>query len=157
MQKTKQLLYYITAKHPKASITVLMKLCYLIDLIAVKELGNKISEFDYRRYFYGPFDAHIYQLLENMQAEGLIEAEMYFTPDTDYAVYSVGKELEIDNFSDDEIKLIDESLKDFVGYGAKALTEIAYRTKPMTSIGATLGGDEQLNKQLDLASNGSSH
>ena len=32
----------------------------------------------------------------------------------------------------------------------KSLTELAYKTKPMTRLGATLGGNEHLNEQLVL-------
>ena len=32
----------------------------------------------------------------------------------------------------------------------KSLTEIAYKTKPMTRLGATLGGNEHLNERLVL-------
>lgn len=151
MTKTKQLLYYIIANHPKASVTVLMKLCYLIDLISIKELGQSISQFSYKRYFYGPFDSHIYNLLEEMQEAGVITADVQFYPDTDYAVYTTAENtLGTDLISSDEKSLIDNAINELRGYGAKTLTEIAYKTKPMKKLGATLGGDENLNTPLDL-------
>ena len=46
---------------------------------------------------------------------------------------------------------MDEVLDSVNGYGAKALTEIAYKTKPMQALGATLNGGEHLNEKLDMS------
>jgi hypothetical protein len=51
----------------------------------------------------------------------------------------------------EEKDLIDEMMSELKGYGAKTLTDIAYKTKPMIKLGATLGGDENLFKKLDLS------
>lgn len=150
MKKTKQLLYYIISKHPRASVTVLMKLSYLIDLVSLKDTKEKISEFDYKRYFYGPFDSQIYVLLEKMLKDGKISASVQFTLDTDYPVYTISKDMQFDLLTSNEIQLIDKALKELIGYGARTLTEIAYKTKPMKKLGATLGGSEHLNESIKL-------
>ena len=61
MDKTRQLLAYLIEKHPETSITGLMKLAYISDLGSIKKTGNQISNFEYTRYKYGPFDKRIYQ------------------------------------------------------------------------------------------------
>lgn len=60
MNKNQELLYKIIQTHPRASITVLMKIIYIIDLISFKDSGKQISNLEWKRYFYGPFNSHLY-------------------------------------------------------------------------------------------------
>ncbi len=154
MDKNHQLLAYLAKEHPSASITVLMKLSYLVDLISVKKLGNQISSFEYIRYNYGPFTQDIYNAVEELVLDKIL------TPKNDYAGGSVeyitytftNKDgFSFDEISKEEVVLVNEMMTDLKGYGAKTLTEIAYKTKPMVELGATLGGNENLFSKLNLA------
>jgi uncharacterized phage-associated protein len=151
--KTLQILSYIIKKHPDVSITSLMKLSYLVDLVAVKKIKNKISDFQYVRYNYGPFDKKIYNYLESLINDDIVKegANISSTGD-EFATYNVMKKSNIafDKISDDEKEIIDEVLESLDGYGTKALTELTYRTKPMKRIGATLDNKAGLNKPLSL-------
>ena len=71
--KTCQVLSYIIKNYPNVSITSLMKLSYLVDLVAIKKGKNKISDFQYVRYNYGPFDKKIYKYLEALEKECIIK------------------------------------------------------------------------------------
>lgn len=154
MDKNHQIIAYLAKEHPSASITVLMKLSYLIDLISVKKNGNQISSFDYVRYNYGPFAKEIYSIVED-----LILNERVLDPKSDYAgsnefityTYTDNEDFSFEKISENEKTLIDEAMADLKGYGAKTLTEIAYKTKPMLALGATLGGTENLFSKLNLA------
>lgn len=151
--KNLQLLGYLAKKHPGASVTVLIKLCYLADLISLKRFGEKISSFTYVRYFYGPFDKEIYEDLEHLIIEGtLIPKSEYTQGGAETIVYKFNedKALVTSALSNDELAIVDELLDTVSGYGAKALTDVAYNTAPMRAFGATLGGDEHLNETLDL-------
>jgi hypothetical protein len=151
--KTKQFLTYIINGHEPASVTELMKLSYLIDLVSVKRIGLKISDFCYRRYNYGPFDDKIYSYLSELSTEGVLLSRLEYTPRGDeYVVYSIDEKNKtvFDELNDMDTKIADEILEKVRGYGAKTLTEIAYKTKPMERLGATLGGAENLNVELDL-------
>lgn len=152
-EKTKQLLHFIISRHPNASITELMKLAYLIDLVSVKEGNKQISNFEYKRYYYGPFDDKIYQILENSLVNGKIKAETKYSYDgSEYVVYSVmNEDFECDALTDRDREIARRVLEELKGYGAKTLTEIAYKTAPMKKIGATLGGNEGLNTVLNLS------
>jgi hypothetical protein len=150
MEKTKQLLYYIISRYPKASVTALMKLCYLIDLVSIKKTSVQISEFSYIRYFFGPFDQKIYSLLETLHASQTISASLFYTQDTEYAIYSVSKKLPTNLLNKQEKLIINSLVKELIGYGAKGLTHIAYNTKPMLAINAKLGDTTNLNKKLNL-------
>ncbi|MBP8979031.1 SocA family protein [Candidatus Dojkabacteria bacterium] len=152
MDKTKELLYCIIKQHKVATITVLMKLSYIIDLVSKKQTGQKISNFSYKRYFYGPFDSSIYSIVEKMQNQDLISAELIFSEDklSCYAVYKAKKSYTLQCLTQPEKDIINEVLTELKDYSAKTLTEITYKTKPMEVLGATLGGTEHLNEDLNL-------
>ncbi len=153
MDKNHQLLVYLAKEHPSASITVLMKLSYLVDLISVEKLGDQISSFEYIRYNYGPFTQEIYTTVEDLVCNKiLITKNDYTGGNVEYITYTYSEDSDFmfEDISKEEKDLIDEVLSELKGYGAKTLTEIAYKTKPMVKLGATLGGEENLFKKLDL-------
>jgi len=150
--KNQQLLAYIVKNHPKVSVTGLMKLCYLIDLFSVKKGREQVSDFQYVRYYYGPYDKKIGEALEELVKEKIIIPSGDFTPSGDeYVVYNYneGEDYSFDLIEKDK-EQIDAVLENLRGYGAKTLTEVAYKTKPMLKLGATLGGKENIGVRLDL-------
>lgn len=156
MKKTKQLLAYLIQNNPAVSITSLMKLSYLVDLVSVKKTNQKISDFQYRRYKYGPFDNHIYILLKDMIKRKIIHEDSALSEmGEEFIVYRYNAEIDqsFDQITPKEKEIIDEVLGSLRGYGAKALTELTYRTKPMQKIRAKIGNNEGLNKALDLRAN----
>ncbi len=152
-EKTRQFILYILKKRPNTSITGLMKITYLCDLISTKKLKKQISNLEYGRYNYGPFNSKIYRYIEELTQAKILESENdYGATGEEFGVYSVvkGKENKFDKITKDEMNVIDELLDSVRGLSAKILTEIAYKTKPMKKLGATLGGGENLGKVLDL-------
>ncbi|MFA5131904.1 MAG: Panacea domain-containing protein [Candidatus Paceibacterota bacterium] len=152
LTKNLQLLSYLTKKHPHASVTVLIKLCYLVDLVSIKNGSEKISNFTYIRYFYGPFDKSIYTELDQLLESGVLIATPEYKGDSETIIYSFNEEKKLDTSALDknEIAILDEVLDSLDGYGAKALTDVAYSTAPMQALNATLGGDENLGVELNL-------
>jgi len=151
--KTFQVLSYIIKNHPDVSVTSLMKLSYLVDLIAIKKGKNKITDFQYIRYNYGPFDKKIYDYLKELEQKNIVKEGANISSTGDELVtYNINKKnnISFDKISDEEKKIIDEVLESLEGYGTKALTELTYITKPMKKIGATLGNKRGLSKILDL-------
>ena len=154
-EKTRQLILYLLKNHPGSSITNLMKLAYLTDLISVKRNKKQISNFEYKRHYYGPFDKRIYQYVEGLTEAGIVGAKSDFgITGEEFSVFSINpekeKEISFDKLESEEIDILDELLGSVRGYGAKLLTEIAYQTKPMKKLGATIGGTEKLGETLDL-------
>lgn len=150
--KNKQLLAYIVKNHPKVSVTGIMKLCYLIDLFSIKKSKKQISNFQYVRYYYGPYDKKISEELEELVREKIIIPSGDFTPSGDeYVIYNYNDEKDYSfNLIEKDKEQIDAVLENLKGYGAKTLTEVAYKTKPMLKLGATLGGKENIGVELDL-------
>ncbi len=160
MNKTEQMLLYLIRNGQAISVTSLIKLAYLCDLVSIKRTGQKISDFDYIRYYYGPFDKKVYDYLASLLENGSISSVLRYSPSGDeYYVYSCPENFalsESQNLSDpalskDDFVVMDDVLEEFGGYGPKILTEVAYKTAPMKRLGATLGGNEHLNERLDLS------
>jgi len=153
--KNKALIAFLVKYHPAASVTALMKLSYFVDLISVKKLGSKISNFDYIRYNYGPFTKDIYECVEDLVLEGSIVPNSTFSANGEFVTYKIASTIEPeitykDIFTQKQLELVREIATDLQGYGAKALTEMAYKTKPMKAIGAKIGGTEGMFKKLNL-------
>ncbi len=151
--KTKQLLAYLSSKHINASLTVLMKLAYLVDLISYKKNKKQISDFRYIRFYYGPYDSAINEYIEELLKEGIICAQPEYTySGSEYIIYhfNTDKGFSFDALEIPEIELIDGVLEGLKGYGAKTLTDIAYKTAPLVKLKATQGGKEHLGELLDL-------
>ena len=152
-QKTLQVLSYIIKNHPDVSVTSLMKLSYLIDLVAISNNKNKISDFQYVRYNYGPFDKKIHKHLGYLENNNIIKEGSNISSTGDEIVtYNINKKNNVvfDKIPDEERKIIDEVIESLEGFGTKALTELTYRTKPMKKIGATIENKKGLNKILNL-------
>lgn len=154
LSKTQQLLAYLSSRHTDASITVLMKLAYLVDLVSYKKFKKQISDFTYVRFYYGPYDSAINTYVEELLNQGILSATTEYTNSgNEYVVYRFNVDMVVSfgNLDDIEIELIDEVLEGLKGYGAKTLTDIAYKTAPLIKMGATQGGKEHLGELLDLS------
>ncbi|HMK76437.1 MAG TPA: Panacea domain-containing protein [Thermodesulfobacteriota bacterium] len=151
--KTKQLLTYLIQNKPGIPITSLMKLSYIVDLVSVNKTKNPISDFEYRRYKYGPFDNKIYGYLKDLLKSNVINEDATFSQTGDeYIIYLFNEKNEFvpNKLSNKEKNIIDEVLESLKGYGAKALVELAYKTKPMKKIGAKIDNIKGLNQKLNL-------
>lgn len=152
--RTEQLLAYLAKNHSEATVTVLMKLAYLVDLSSIEENNKSVSSFKYRRYNYGPFDESIYTHLKKLVYQNVLTQEIgYGSGSAEYIVYRFNEGNPTNfNFKKiaSKITIIDKVISALRGYGARTLTEIAYKTKPMRKLGATLGGNENMNKKLNL-------
>lgn len=151
--KTKDVLLRTIKEHGDATITVIMKTCYLIDYTASKRTGNQITELEYIRYNYGPFNPNIYQFLMELMESGSVCMETsYFGVGNEVATYKLHQDILEEECSLDvrEESIVTEVLTSIRGLGAKILTEIAYGTPPMKSLGATLGGSEHMGEKLNL-------
>lgn len=152
--KNQQIIAYLAKNHGKASVTVLMKLAYIIDLFNIKKTSYQLTGFRYVRYYHGPYDRTINSDLQILVDRGILRPKAHYTVTGDeYIVYNFNDEVDF-NFnaiSEQERLVIDEVMENLTGYGAKTLTDIAYKTKPMVKLKATHGGSEHLNEALDLS------
>lgn len=150
MSKKNQMLLLEILSSASKSLTSLMKLSYLIDLAHYRKTGSQISEYTYVRYRYGPFDSEIYSDLKELESANKISTSVEHTKTGDETIIYEASQDENYSLTTDEQETIDAVLESLAGYGAKALTELTYKTSTMVALGATLGGDENLNAILDL-------
>ena len=154
-EKTLQLITYLVAKHSNASVTAIMKLCYLIDLIHHNKYKKQISDFTYIRYHYGPFNNRVYSYLESLVNSGKsVESLAYSGFGDEYILYKPSdkdKDVMPTKVSAEEMETVVGVIDQVGAYGPAVLTKIAYGTKPLKSIGATLGGSEGIGRELDLS------
>lgn len=152
--KTKEVLIYIAKNHKNyTTVTSFMKLAYFCDLISMKRNKSQITDFKYKRWKHGPFDAKIYCYLEDLLSSDTLVEDSGFTPYGDEftkILFNEKKNFKTSFVSSEEKKIIDTVLNEFEGYSAKTLTDVAYKTSPMVALKAKQGGVENLNKELDL-------
>lgn len=153
LSQNDNVLAYIARAHGDVSVTALLKLAYLIDYVSVQKNGEKVSDFNYIRYNYGPFDKSVYDSLARLIDAGVLSERVEFNPYGDFMVYSFcndanynpGKTLTVK-----QKKIADGILAQLNGHGPKMLTEVAYETPPLASVGAKIGNRVHMNKSLDL-------
>ncbi|HMT01212.1 MAG TPA: Panacea domain-containing protein [Candidatus Absconditabacterales bacterium] len=147
-----KLIIYVIANRLGCSITEIMKLCYLIDLGGLKKLHKQITDFSYIRYTYGPFDQKIYDQVNVLVKKGILKYVCYAIPSGDEVCkYELQDNFAMDfNFPNEEKTFIDEMLNSLSSFNAFELTKLAYQTKPMKDLGATLGGNQHIGDKLKL-------
>jgi len=151
-KKTQEVILYVLKERIGATITEIVKICYLIDLVMTKKSGDQITNLKYYRYSFGPFDKKIYSSLEEMISNESIRQEVKFKPGGEVVFYTVNKELsDLKELNQSELDVINGLLETLSGYGPRALTEMTYNTGPMKALKATLGGKEGWKQELALS------
>lgn len=149
-ENTNNLVNYLVDKMALPTITSITKMLYLIELACVSSGKKPITEFKFIRYHYGPYDHQINTTLDSLVKREDIRQEIkYLSNGEPFVVYrSNMASFDYDGPNPDIVKEFTDNL----GYlSPKQLTDLAYKTKPMTRIGATLGGTEHLGDSLNLS------
>lgn len=153
--KNQALLLLILKNRWSCTVTELMKIAYLTDLWSSNALKKKISEFEYLRYNYGPFDKEIYTTIESLLKDWLIRIDYIENPKWEeiikYSIWQERTRLEeiIDSTIDSwEQEFVLDMLESLEWLNASSLTKIAYSTEPMTRIKATLWGTEHFMEKV---------
>ena len=130
-RKTFELFAYLCSKiWWKLDIMQFMKLPYFIDLKSVKNLGFQITNFEYIRYDFWPFDKKIYSY-------------KWLFEDNEYIITF--------SYIQDLISEIDTIISDLPVNDGKKLKILSYKTPPMQAFWATLWGTEHIWERLNLA------
>lgn len=107
----------------------LMKLPYFVDLEIVANHGFQLSNFQYIRYTYGPFDKKMY-MYEHLFEQAKFEVKFSY----------------INDFLSD----IEKALEKLPITNSDKLKKLSYETSPMKKLKATLGGKEHWEEPLTL-------
>jgi uncharacterized phage-associated protein len=85
--------------------------------------------------------------------QGVIKEEHDYTPMGQEFItykYTDNAEMSIDKISAKEKEVINEVVDSLRGYGARALVDVSYNTKPMKKLGAKQDNEKGMNEPLDL-------
>lgn len=109
----------------------LIKIPYFIDLEAFSRFWQKITNYRYFRYYYGPFDYKLYSYEKTLfEIEDIIASIRYSL------------------LTSDEISVIDRVLKEKPVNDGDALKKLSYDTYPMKNLWATIWGREWWREEL---------
>ena len=151
-ERTKSIIKYLVFSMNLPTITSITKMLYLIDLASVSSTGNKTTNLKFIRYYYGPYDKDIKTMLDSLTASNDIEADVrYLSNGEPFIAYKSPSSATECDYDGENSQIVQDLVNSLGNLSPKTLTELAYRTKPMTKLGATLGGNERLNEVLDLS------
>ena len=72
----RELVLYMVSRFPRGvGRTRLMKLLFLVDAIALKELGRSVTGIDWRRWRYGPFSKDVLDVLDELVDDELLAVD----------------------------------------------------------------------------------
>ena len=124
---------------------------YLIDLASVASTGKQTTDFKFIRYYYGPYDKNIRIIIDDMTAKKELDADVrYLSNGEPFLVYKMPNGTTSFAYEGANEQIVRDLVDSLGNLSPKSLTELAYKTKPMTRLGATLGGNEHLNEPLVL-------
>ena len=147
----KALLLAILERFGTRDITSLVKLCYLADLVSYATNRHFISNYTYIRYYYGPYTREIKNDLCALKQKKIVNVKHIFLDENvEQRLYSLSGNRYTYQLSEEDTQIVTLLEQELKGYGAKALTDLAYTTAPMRKFKATLGGDEHINEPLDM-------
>ena len=150
-KQTESLIKYLVFSMNLPTITSITKMLYLIDLASVASTGKQTTGFKFIRYYYGPYDKDIRIIIDDMIAEKELDADVrYLSNGEPFLVYKMPNGTASFAYEGANEQIVRDLVDSLGNLSPKSLTELAYKTKPMTRLGATLGGNEHLNEQLVL-------
>mgnify|MGYP000845134181 FL=1 len=150
-KQTKSLIKYLVFSMNLPTITSITKMLYLIDLASVASTGEQTTGFKFIRYYYGPYDNDIRIMIDDMTAKKELDADVrYLSNGEPFLVYKMPSGTASFTYEGANEQIVRDLVDSLGNLSPKSLTELAYKTKPMTRLGATLGGNEHLNEKLVL-------
>lgn len=129
------LILYIIAKLSNSKIKIgrtrIIKLLYLIDLVALRRLNEKITGLKYYYHFYGPYAQEIIEVLDKLSHCGKVETTTIPAHNGmvayDYRVQDLPKV----SLEPEKRRLVDEIISKFGRMRLDKLLEVVYSTRPM--------------------------
>jgi len=126
LEKIGNAIIYMAEHIPQLSKTKLLKLIYLLDEFSVKNFGIPFFDLEYKVWQAGPVNVDLYSELSNdtyllkdfIKLDFNKKGECYIHPK---------KKFNDDEFSENEIELLEKIVKSYKKYTAKQLVELCHR------------------------------
>ena len=126
LEKIGNTVVYLSKKIPQLSKTKLLKLLYILDEISIKKSGIPFLNLKYKVWKFGPVSEELFidlsselKILENYIEKNNEEGVNFITPIVDF---------NDDEFSDNDIELMDLIIEKFGNKSAKELISYTHRT-----------------------------
>lgn len=149
--KNKEVLLYIISQFDNTNITSVMKLLYFSELAYHKETNNRITNYEYVRYRYGPYCKEISSDIVELIKDWKINIEEIESSRGTKTVYSISNDGAAEIWSIEKNDVIDGIIEDLWEYSATILWKMSYRTKPMENLGAKPDNKEWYEKVIDFS------
>ncbi len=143
--KLRDIIVFFTYKTKYLTEIRLVKLIYLAELYAIEKSGKRLTEVDFKSYYYGPYSDEIVDTGQAISGED-ITVEYEETNKGQYATFfkTAKHETCVEHLDDKECNLLDEIVKE---WGFKPTKEIVMATKESEPYLKTEFGDViDLNK-----------
>lgn len=106
--------------------TKIVKLLYLLDIESVAKYGKQVTNFEYRKYYYGPYDENIINLLDERQ---YFSVGLGITSSgNQYYNYTVGPKKNDHQMDNNTKELVDSIVNKYGQHSLDKILEIAYAT-----------------------------
>ena len=126
--KTKALLAYIASKVDVGK-TKLMKLLYLIDFTAYERTGKAITNDLYKHWALGPVPTKTWRGMRGNLIEGVLDVTHEERGAGTYMRYTPIS-VDVSSLSTEELKVVDEVIKEFGTMGQQELVDMLHRELP---------------------------
>jgi len=114
------------------SKTKLVKLLYLLDLKAIKELGRTLTGVKFKSYFYGPYSDEIDEVLNYLEELGFISIDKNFSFYTgkEYIVYKLNNVPNFNALTFEEKNFIRDVIKNYKDKDLEEILMEVYSSEP---------------------------
>lgn len=129
----KNFVHYVifkTSSMPKVGATVLNKILYFTDFNYFEVFMDKLSTEDYIKQKYGPVPFDIDVVIKELKNDMLITKDERINGIYSQTKYSSLVKPTLSDFTEEQIKFIDDSIEKYSKLNAKELTELSHKDTP---------------------------
>lgn len=126
--KLRDIIRYIVKNYDDSSLTrtKLMKLLYIADREAKSSTGDKISETNYIRYYYGPYSEEAMNTVENLSQEEITEKKGRSSKGDFYIYEPTINTKEATSLTEEEKSILSDILSQYSGLDTESLVDRVY-------------------------------
>lgn len=122
--------YFVDRLSGQVGRTFLVKLAYMADLEAHRQLGRSLTNLEYRVNNYGPFDPAFFDAVAALEAGGDVEQSSHVFPDGSRGYRFESRRIRPYEFSPPEEAVLSFVLESFGDGKLSDLLDAVYETKP---------------------------
>lgn len=147
----KIILYLISQLDGILGKTHLQKLLFLTDLISVRRFKMKMTQIDYKKYYYGPYSPQLNQYTDELIKKGLIDEKQFpFISDKSkkFSRYYIKRRIPLKenlmgSLGPEKVMVLDEVVNSFGNLSLQNVLDVVYKLQFVK--------DSELDKPLIMA------